>query len=78
MRALEGGVETKAEAPVLPPVTSRFSQVLLVPLQVSALACSSGDAVFKFEPFVLHVQCQQLEDAQLMVRRTLLNSFIYS
>ncbi|XP_075871615.1 tRNA wybutosine-synthesizing protein 3 homolog [Nelusetta ayraudi] len=33
---------------------------------VSALARSSGDAVFKFEPFVLHVQCQQLDDAQLM------------
>lgn len=38
-------------------------------LQVSALAQSSGDAVFKFEPFVLHVQCRQLEDAQLMVSK---------
>lgn len=38
--------------------------------QVSALARSSGDAVFKFEPFVLHVQCRQLDDAQLMVRMT--------
>uniref|UniRef100_A0A8C3A9E5 tRNA wybutosine-synthesizing protein 3 homolog n=1 Tax=Cyclopterus lumpus TaxID=8103 RepID=A0A8C3A9E5_CYCLU len=27
---------------------------------------SRGDAVFKFEPFVLHVQCRRLEDAQLM------------
>lgn len=33
---------------------------------MSALARSSGDAVLKFEPFVLHVQCRRLEDAQLM------------
>ncbi|XP_071760725.1 tRNA wybutosine-synthesizing protein 3 homolog isoform X1 [Centroberyx gerrardi] len=33
---------------------------------MSGLARSSGDAVLKFEPFVLHVQCRRLEDAQLM------------
>ncbi|KAM9322669.1 tRNA wybutosine-synthesizing protein 3 homolog [Pholidichthys leucotaenia] len=33
---------------------------------MSAVAKSSGDAVLKFEPFVLHVQCRRLEDAQLM------------
>ncbi|XP_042349280.1 tRNA wybutosine-synthesizing protein 3 homolog [Plectropomus leopardus] len=33
---------------------------------MSAVERSSGDAVLKFEPFVLHVQCRQLEDAQLM------------
>ncbi|XP_070701293.1 tRNA wybutosine-synthesizing protein 3 homolog [Pempheris klunzingeri] len=33
---------------------------------VSGLARSRGDAVLKFEPFVLHVQCRQLEDAQGM------------
>ncbi|KAJ8270898.1 hypothetical protein GJAV_G00120510 [Gymnothorax javanicus] len=33
---------------------------------VSALERSCGDVVFKFEPFVLHVQCRQLEDAQLL------------
>ncbi|XP_041659630.1 tRNA wybutosine-synthesizing protein 3 homolog [Cheilinus undulatus] len=33
---------------------------------MSALARSSADAVLKFEPFVLHVQCRQLEDAQLL------------
>ncbi|KAI4894700.1 hypothetical protein NFI96_021141 [Prochilodus magdalenae] len=33
---------------------------------VEALQKSSGDAVFKFEPCVLHVQCRQLEDAQLL------------
>lgn len=33
---------------------------------ISALGRSSGDAVLKFEPFVLHVQCRRLEDAQLM------------
>lgn len=26
-----------------------------------------GNAVFKFEPFVMHVQCRTLEDAQLML-----------
>lgn len=35
--------------------------------QIDALSRSSGDAVLKFEPFVLHVQCRKLEDAQLMV-----------
>ncbi|XP_034468672.1 tRNA wybutosine-synthesizing protein 3 homolog isoform X2 [Hippoglossus hippoglossus] len=33
---------------------------------MSGLEKSSGDAVLKFEPFVLHVQCRRLEDAQLM------------
>ncbi|XP_031734535.1 tRNA wybutosine-synthesizing protein 3 homolog [Anarrhichthys ocellatus] len=33
---------------------------------MGGLARSSGDAVFKFEPFVLHVQCLRLDDAQLM------------
>ncbi|XP_029930166.1 tRNA wybutosine-synthesizing protein 3 homolog [Myripristis murdjan] len=33
---------------------------------MAALAKSSGDAVMKFEPFILHVQCRRLEDAQLM------------
>ncbi|XP_020485509.1 tRNA wybutosine-synthesizing protein 3 homolog [Labrus bergylta] len=33
---------------------------------ISGLARSSADAVLKFEPFVLHVQCRQLEDAQLV------------
>ncbi|XP_070774609.1 tRNA wybutosine-synthesizing protein 3 homolog [Enoplosus armatus] len=33
---------------------------------VSGLARSGGDAVLKFEPFVLHVQCMRLADAQLM------------
>ncbi|KAJ8406306.1 hypothetical protein AAFF_G00305370 [Aldrovandia affinis] len=33
---------------------------------VSALDRSCGDVIFKFEPFVLHVQCRQLEDAQLL------------
>ncbi|XP_030631107.1 tRNA wybutosine-synthesizing protein 3 homolog [Chanos chanos] len=30
----------------------------------AGLEKSVGDAVLKFEPFVLHVQCKQLEDAQ--------------
>ncbi|XP_030063582.1 tRNA wybutosine-synthesizing protein 3 homolog [Microcaecilia unicolor] len=33
---------------------------------ITALQKSSGDAVLKFEPFVLHVQCRQLQDAQLL------------
>ncbi|XP_028831686.1 tRNA wybutosine-synthesizing protein 3 homolog isoform X2 [Denticeps clupeoides] len=37
---------------------------------VSALRKSSGDAVLKFEPFVLHVQCKRLEDAQLLAVRS--------
>ncbi|XP_039999903.1 tRNA wybutosine-synthesizing protein 3 homolog [Xiphias gladius] len=33
---------------------------------MSGLAKSIRDVVLKFEPFVLHVQCRRLEDAQLM------------
>uniref|UniRef100_A0A3P9K3N4 tRNA wybutosine-synthesizing protein 3 homolog n=1 Tax=Oryzias latipes TaxID=8090 RepID=A0A3P9K3N4_ORYLA len=33
---------------------------------VSALSRSSGEAVLKFEAFVLHVKCHRLEDAQLL------------
>ncbi|XP_048207558.1 tRNA wybutosine-synthesizing protein 3 homolog isoform X2 [Perognathus longimembris pacificus] len=31
-----------------------------------ALKKAKGDAIFKFEPLVLHVQCRQLEDAQIL------------
>ncbi|KAG2461644.1 TYW3 protein, partial [Polypterus senegalus] len=37
---------------------------------ISSLQKSQGDAVFKFEPFVLHVQCHRLEDAQLLAVRS--------
>lgn len=33
---------------------------------VTALKKADGDAILKFEPFVLHVQCRQLQDAQLL------------
>ncbi|XP_066481817.1 tRNA wybutosine-synthesizing protein 3 homolog [Tiliqua scincoides] len=33
---------------------------------LSALQRATDDAIFKFEPFVLHVQCQELQDAQLL------------
>ncbi|XP_073705106.1 tRNA wybutosine-synthesizing protein 3 homolog [Garra rufa] len=33
---------------------------------LTSLEKSVGDGTFKFEPFVLHVQCKQLEDAQLL------------
>ncbi|KAK7939995.1 hypothetical protein WMY93_003321 [Mugilogobius chulae] len=37
------------------------------PEQLSeAVSRAGGDAVLKFEPFVLHVQCRRLDDAQLM------------
>ncbi|XP_069088537.1 tRNA wybutosine-synthesizing protein 3 homolog isoform X2 [Pleurodeles waltl] len=37
---------------------------------VEALQNSRGDAVLKFEAFVLHVQCQLLEDAQILAVRS--------
>ncbi|XP_066453889.1 tRNA wybutosine-synthesizing protein 3 homolog isoform X2 [Eleutherodactylus coqui] len=36
----------------------------------SGLQKASGDAVLKFEPFVLHVQCRTLQDAQLLAVRS--------
>lgn len=33
---------------------------------LTSLEKSVGDATLKFEPFVLHVQCKKLEDAQLL------------
>lgn len=33
---------------------------------VTAVQKALGDAVLKFEPFVMHVQCRTLEDAQLL------------
>ncbi|OXB54532.1 hypothetical protein ASZ78_005929 [Callipepla squamata] len=33
---------------------------------MAALEKATGDVVFKFEPFVLHVLCQELQDAQLL------------
>ncbi|XP_036988710.2 tRNA wybutosine-synthesizing protein 3 homolog isoform X1 [Artibeus jamaicensis] len=33
---------------------------------IVALKNANGDAVLKFEPLVLHVQCQQLQDAQIL------------
>ncbi|XP_037386897.1 tRNA wybutosine-synthesizing protein 3 homolog isoform X2 [Pygocentrus nattereri] len=46
--------------------TSSCSGRIILIDGVAALQKSSGDAVFKFEPCVLHVQCRQLEDAQLL------------
>ncbi|EMP33207.1 tRNA wybutosine-synthesizing protein 3 like protein [Chelonia mydas] len=37
---------------------------------MTALQKATGDAVFKFEPFILHVQCQELQDAQLLAVRS--------
>ncbi|KAF0874239.1 tRNA wybutosine-synthesizing protein 3 homolog [Hyaena hyaena] len=33
---------------------------------IVALKKANGDAVLKFEPLILHVQCQQLQDAQIL------------
>ena len=35
---------------------------------MAALEKATGDVVFKFEPFVLNVLCQELQDAQLLVK----------
>lgn len=35
---------------------------------MTALEKATGDVVLKFEPFVLHVLCQELQDAQLLVK----------
>ena len=40
--------------------------------QIPVLNGITGDCVFKFEPFVLHVQCLTIKHAQLMVS---INSF---
>ncbi|KAM9283371.1 tRNA wybutosine-synthesizing protein 3 homolog isoform 3-T3 [Morus bassanus] len=37
---------------------------------MTALEKATGDVVLKFEPFVLHVQCQKLQDAQLLAVRS--------
>ncbi|KAG8507924.1 tRNA wybutosine-synthesizing protein 3 [Galemys pyrenaicus] len=37
---------------------------------IAALKKVNGDAILKFEPFVLHVQCQQLQDAQILAVRS--------
>ncbi|KAJ8793446.1 hypothetical protein J1605_019280 [Eschrichtius robustus] len=36
--------------------------------QIVALKKANGDAILKFEPLVLHVQCRQLQDAQILVK----------
>ncbi|XP_048353689.1 tRNA wybutosine-synthesizing protein 3 homolog isoform X2 [Sphaerodactylus townsendi] len=39
---------------------------LCSPTELTALQKATNDAIFKFEPFVLHVQCRELQDAQLL------------
>ncbi|XP_061784764.1 tRNA wybutosine-synthesizing protein 3 homolog [Nerophis lumbriciformis] len=41
----------------------------------SALTRSCGNAVLKFEPFVMHVQCRTLEDAHLLLSAALQSGF---
>uniref|UniRef100_A0A8B9WED7 tRNA wybutosine-synthesizing protein 3 homolog n=1 Tax=Bos mutus grunniens TaxID=30521 RepID=A0A8B9WED7_BOSMU len=37
---------------------------------IVALQKAKGDAILKFEPLVLHVQCRQLQDAQILAVRS--------
>ncbi|XP_029805584.1 tRNA wybutosine-synthesizing protein 3 homolog isoform X2 [Suricata suricatta] len=37
---------------------------------IVALKKANGDAVLKFEPLILHVQCRQLQDAQILAIRS--------
>ncbi|XP_073859778.1 tRNA wybutosine-synthesizing protein 3 homolog isoform X7 [Macaca fascicularis] len=37
---------------------------------IVALKKANGDATLKFEPFILHVQCQQLQDARILAVRS--------
>ncbi|XP_078524773.1 tRNA wybutosine-synthesizing protein 3 homolog isoform X3 [Lissotriton helveticus] len=46
--------------------SSCSGRIILIDTQVAALQNAYGDAVLKFEAFVLHVQCQRLEDAQIL------------
>lgn len=42
---------------------------------ISSFRDCQGSAVFKFEPFVLHVQCKDLESGQLMLKTALISGF---
>nr|XP_054769648.1 tRNA wybutosine-synthesizing protein 3 homolog [Lytechinus pictus] len=42
---------------------------------ISALKVSEGDAIFKFEPFVLHVQCETIEHARKMHQAAVASGF---
>uniref|UniRef100_A0A9L0TUI9 tRNA wybutosine-synthesizing protein 3 homolog n=1 Tax=Equus caballus TaxID=9796 RepID=A0A9L0TUI9_HORSE len=37
---------------------------------IVALKKANSDAILKFEPFILHVQCRQLQDAQILAVRS--------
>ncbi|XP_027876382.1 tRNA wybutosine-synthesizing protein 3 homolog isoform X5 [Xiphophorus couchianus] len=50
--------------------TSSCSGRIILIDGMSGLSRACGDAVLKFEPFVLHVQCRRLEDAQLLAVRS--------
>uniref|UniRef100_A0A0L8GLY1 tRNA wybutosine-synthesizing protein 3 homolog n=1 Tax=Octopus bimaculoides TaxID=37653 RepID=A0A0L8GLY1_OCTBM len=44
--------------------TSSCSGRIIIFEDVAPLEEITGDAVFKFEPFVMHIQCRELHDAQ--------------
>ncbi|XP_010015389.1 PREDICTED: LOW QUALITY PROTEIN: tRNA wybutosine-synthesizing protein 3 homolog, partial [Nestor notabilis] len=46
--------------------TCSINRNILCLFQMTALEKATGDVVLKFEPFVLHVLCQELQDAQLV------------
>ncbi|XP_043554490.1 tRNA wybutosine-synthesizing protein 3 homolog isoform X3 [Chiloscyllium plagiosum] len=71
-RSRAGGVDPEIRALVdtlnrserFSTTSSCSGRVLL--LAIAGLLKAEDNAVFKFEPFVLHVQCRTLEDAQLL------------
>ncbi|NP_001264564.1 tRNA wybutosine-synthesizing protein 3 homolog [Gallus gallus] len=67
----EGGAAESAGVPAaIPKKRCRWLLVAHEPCGradvMAALEKATGDVVFKFEPFVLHVLCQELQDAQLL------------
>ncbi|NXU54227.1 TYW3 protein, partial [Turnix velox] len=42
---------------------------------MKALEKATGDTVLKFEPFVLHVLCEELQDAQLLHSAAIASGF---
>ncbi|XP_048457529.1 tRNA wybutosine-synthesizing protein 3 homolog [Rhincodon typus] len=50
----------------MPYAFSTTQSTCVATFRIAGLQKAEGNAVFKFEPFVLHVQCRKIEDAQLL------------
>ncbi|XP_041481818.1 tRNA wybutosine-synthesizing protein 3 homolog isoform X2 [Lytechinus variegatus] len=55
--------------------TSSCSGRIILFSEISALKVSKGDAIFKFEPFVLHVQCETIEHARKLHQAAVASGF---